>query len=89
MTPSQMIIIYGALLSYLQGNRKNIEALLIGLRCYVSLLLLVCTVNEMLIFFSECWYFWCQFSEFFCFNFLKTCGSNLLSSGRENIFFLG
>jgi len=26
MTPSQMIIIYGALLSYLQGNRKNIEA---------------------------------------------------------------
>lgn len=27
MTPPQMIIIYGVLLSYLQGNRKNIEAL--------------------------------------------------------------
>lgn len=27
MTPSQMVIIYGVLLSYLQGNRKNIEAL--------------------------------------------------------------
>lgn len=27
MTPSQMIIIYGALLSYLQGNRKNTETL--------------------------------------------------------------
>lgn len=64
------------------------------LRCYVSLLLLVCTVNEMLMLsFFQMLIFSVSVVQkglwgFFSLIFLKSCGSNSLTSGRENIFFL-